>query len=211
MAYLNDQPLTQRPIAMPEGAEQGPVSLAVWQPESETADLTEALVNLSKVIAKPLEAKAGIINPVLDENGWQRLHDSVDQLAVLSPQYFAWQDGKPQVLAAYDNALEIFARYHHLSFQPAVVINSQTPLSDAPLLAEQLINWASEPGFDGLNLVLNDSMFDDGWRAFLIDLIQRIRQTGKTLTVTLLDAKQQSQPMDANDFLWVVTSSPSIN
>jgi hypothetical protein len=54
-------------------------------------------------------------------------------------------------------------------------------------------------------------MFDDGWRAFLIDLIQRIRQTGKTLTVTLLDAKQQSQPMDANDFLWVVTSSPSIN
>jgi hypothetical protein len=92
-----------------------------------------------------------------------------------------------------------------------VVINSQTPLSDAPLLAEQLINWVSEPGFDGLNLVLNDSMFDDGWRAFLIDLIQRIRQTGKTLTVTLLDAKQQSQPMDANDFLWVVASSPSIN
>jgi hypothetical protein len=208
---LNDQPLTNRPIAMPEGAEQGPVTLAVWQPESEIADLTEAVVNLSKVSAKPLAAKAGIISPVLDETGWQQLHDSVDQLAILSPQYFAWQDGKPQVLAAYDNALEIFARYHQLGFQPAVVVDRQTPLSDAPLLAAQLINWLSEPGFDGLNLVLNDSMLNDGWRAFLTDLIQRIRQAGKTLTVSLLDANQQSQPRDANQFLSVVTSSPSIN
>ncbi len=211
MAYLNDQPLTNRPVAMPEGAEQGPVALAVWQPESETADLTEAVVNLSKVIAKPLVAKAGIITPVLDETGWQQLQDSVDQLAILSPQYFAWQDGKPQALAAYDNALEIFARYHQLSFQPAVVVDGQTPLSEAPLLADQLLNWASESGFDGLNLVLNDSMLNDGWRAFLTDLIQRIRQAGKTLTVTVLDVNQQSQSRDANHFLWVVASSSSIN
>jgi hypothetical protein len=211
MAYLNDQPLTNRPIAMPEGAEQGPVSLSVWQPVSETADLTEAVANLSKISAKPLEAKAGIIRPVLDENGWQQLHDAVDQLAILSPQYFAWQDGKPQVLAAYDNALEIFARFHQLSFQPTVVVDRQTPLSEAPLLAEQLINWASEPEFDGLNLVLNDSMLNDGWRAFLTDLIQRIRQTGKTLTVTVLDVTQQSQPRDANHFLWVVASAATIN
>ncbi|MFM8340647.1 MAG: polysaccharide deacetylase family protein [Methylomonas sp.] len=210
MAYLNGQPLTNRPVAMPEGAEQGAMSLAVWQPASETADLIEAVVNLSKVSAKPLETKVGIMNPVLDETGWQQLHDSVDQLAVLSPQYFAWQDGKPQVLAAYDNALAIFARYHQLSFQPTVIVDRQTQLSEASLLAAQLINWASEPGFDGLNLVLNDAMLDDGWRAFLTDLIQRIRQTGKTLIVTVLDVNQSFQSRDANHFL-LVASPSSIN
>lgn len=208
MAYLNDQPLLPRPIAMLETVKQGSVTLAVWQPELKSDQSAQALVNISQVSAKPIQSKTAIISPELDENAWQQLRQSADQLSTLSPNYFAWTKGKPQVLAAYDSALEIFAGYHQLKFQPALIIDQQTPFSEAPLLAEQIISWVNEPGFDGLNLVFNDSMLDDGWRAFFTDLIQRIRQTGKTLIVTPLD---QTQAAAVNDYLIVDADSSAIN
>jgi len=198
MAYLNNQPLLPRPIAMPKPVKQGSVALAVWQPELRNDQSAQALVNISKISAKPIESKIAIISPALDENGWQQLRQSADQLTTLSPKYFAWKKGKPQVLATYDSALAIFAGYHRLKFQPALVIDQQTPFSDTPLLAKQIISWVNQPGFDGLNLVFNDSLLDDGWRAFLTDLIQRIRQTGKTLIVTRLDVMHSAE---VNDYL----------
>ncbi|MEY4211287.1 MAG: hypothetical protein RLZ92_1668 [Pseudomonadota bacterium] len=201
-AFLNGQPLLSRPVVMPEGANQGALTLAVWQPQ-----FAQALVNINQISAKPIKAKTGLVSPLLDQNSWQQLRETADQLTTISPLYFAWQDNKLQQFARYDNALEIFARYHHLKFHPALVIDPHTPFSDTPLIAEQLSNWVNQAGFDGFNLVINDSMLDDGWRAFLIDLIQRIKQTGKTLIVTKQDAVQPQTPIRINNYLSVDTGS----
>lgn len=208
MAYLNGQPLLSRPIAMPEGANQGPLALSVWQPERQFA---QAQVNIQQITAKPLKAKIGLLASILDENSWRQLHQTADQLTILSPHYFAWQDGKPQRLASYDQALEIFARYHQLKLQPALVIDPHTPFSDTPLLAEQINRWVNESGLDGLNLVINDSMLDDGWRAFLIDLVQRIRHIGKTLIVTQHSAALPITPSKIDQYLLLDADSALID
>jgi len=208
IAYLNGRPLLDRPVEMPEGADHGPLALAVWTENDGDGFVgsEKALVNLAQVKATPLFPKGGIIGPITGVAAWQQLNQQVEELAMISPRYFSWKDGKAHTATADKITLEIFARYHHLQLLPALSIDGNTPLSDRAALAGQALIWASDPAYDGLNIILPSAMADAQWRPFLDDLGQRMNRAGKVLVMTLLDSNGQTMLMNGNEGLLLVTT-----
>ncbi|GAB6141630.1 hypothetical protein JCM14076_23590 [Methylosoma difficile] len=209
IAYLNGQALLARPIALPEGADHGAFALAVWNKdgEAETLESGQASAEIVKVSATPLFPKSAILAALPGEEAWNQLRQHSEELTTLSPHYFTWQDSKAQASATNDTTLEIFARFHHLRFSPALFIDSNTPLADRAALSEQALLWVKNPAFDGLNIVINHAMAKEGWRTFLNELNQRVSQTGKSLTVTLLANSTQAFSLSENDPLLLITAN----
>lgn len=212
IGYLNGQPLIRRPIAVPDGAERGAFTLAVWNQneQADTIQAGDASVELLKVSATPLFPKSGLVAPRLDEAGWAQLQSQVERLSMLSPGYFVWLDSTPRIFADRDASMTIFARYHHLKMLPAVFVNEDTPLSDRESLGEQVLVWCSDSDYDGLNMVLQSTMVDDDWQAFLRLLSQRMSQMNKTLTVTLLEANEVPKSVSGTDQLQVLSAQAEL-
>lgn len=208
VAYLNGQPLLARPIEVLPGADHGAFALAVWNEKGNTVGVgsEKALVTMTQVTATPLFPKCGIIAATAGPVAWTQLRKQSEELSIISPLYFNWIGGKPQTSQVRDIGMEIFAQYHRLNLQPALFIDGDTPLSDIAALSEQALVWASNPAYQGLNVILHSAMVGDEWRSFLSDLNQRMGKVGKTLTVTLLDGKEQGMPIVKNDELLLVAS-----
>lgn len=208
-AYVNGQALLSRPIEMPEGVDHGAFAMAVWNGKNtgiEQVNSEKALVNLAQIKATPLFPKAGIVAPIAEAGTWAQLNQQADELAMISPRYFSWIDGKPQASTVDNVTMEIFARYHHLKLLPALAIDGDTPLSDGEALAGQALTWAANPAYDGLNIILKSAMANEQWQAFLRDLSQRMAKIGKTLTVTLVDNNEQALPISGNGRLLLVAA-----
>ncbi len=208
VAYLNGQPLLARPIEVLPGTDYGAFSLAVWnEQENAVVGVSEkALANMRQVTATPLFQKCGIISATAGPVAWTQLRQQSEELSIISPLYFKWIGGKPQSAQVRDISMEIFAQYHRLNLQPALFIDKDTPLSDVATLTEQALAWASDPAYQGLNVILNSSMVGDEWQLFLSDLNKRMSKAGKTLTVTRLDGKEQDMPIVGKDELLLVAS-----
>ncbi|MEQ1529964.1 MAG: hypothetical protein ABL925_11670 [Methylococcales bacterium] len=207
MAYVNEQPLLKRPVSLPDGLEQGAFALTVWNNESQDSGI--AAVNLEQIKATPLFKKSAIIAPSLGKNAWAQLHQQAEQLSAVSPHYFSWVDGKAQESEVRDSTIDIFAHYHRLKVQPALYIDEKTPLSDVPALTNQVLIWASDPLYHGINILLNNAMPGEGWRLFLSDLNTRMHKMGKSLAITTLANKKQRIPDNEQDALLLVsTTSP---
>ncbi len=209
IAYLNGRALLDRPVEMPAGVNHGAFALAVWNENDgseEGADSGNALVRLAQVKATPLFQKAGIVEPMAGAAAWAQLNRQAEELAMISPRYFSWKDSKAQSAVVDNITMEIFARYHHLKILPALAIDGNTPLSDRAALAEQALIWASDPAYDGLNIILTRAMANAQWRPFLRELGQHMGDAGKTLVVTILDNNGKAIPINGNDELLLVSA-----
>lgn len=193
LAYVDGQPLLDRPALAPAGTDQGSLTLAVWNDSAASPEPGAAEARLQRVKAEPLTPKYGIVAANPAPEAWANLRGAADELSIISPRYFAWESGgHRQTAGRRDAALEIYAHHHRLKFLPAVVVDERTPPSDLSALAEQALNWAGQPGYDGLNIVLKSSSAEPpAWRTFLAALDARLAERGKQLAVTRLDALGQ--------------------
>ncbi len=209
IAYLNGNALLARPISLPEGADRGAFALAVWNKNADTQAVgaNQASAEIVKISATPLFLKSAIIAALPGKEAWRQLQQQSEQLTTVSPHYFTWQGSKAQAAATSDITLEIFARFHHLKFSPALFIDRNTPLADQAALTEQALVWVKNPAFDGLNIVFDAAMPKEGWQTFLNDLNQRVLQAGKLLTVTLLENTSPAFALSANDRLLLVAGT----
>lgn len=205
MAYLNGVPLLARPVKTTHTADHGAFSLAVW-PDSfgVKAGAASAFAQVMKISATPLAQKSAIVAPVLGAVAWAKLRQQADTLSIVSPNYFTWSGGVAKSLARHNISLEIFAWHHHLKILPAVLINEATPLSEIKALTEQALIWVADPSYQGLNIILKNSVVDDKWQAFLNTVKQRLSQLDKTLVVTLLN-DNSTLPITQQDGLLLVT------
>lgn len=192
-AYVDGSPLLDRPALVPAGAGQGSLTLAVWKDNAASLEPGGAEVRLQRVKAEPLTPKYGIVAAAPEAGAWAALRGAADELSIISPRYFAWESGGARQAAGNrDAALEIFAHHHRLKFLPALVIDEHTQPSELAALTEQALNWAGQPGYDGLNIVLKSSNAGfPAWRTFLATLDARLGEQGKQLVVTRLDALGQ--------------------
>jgi len=193
IAYYNDKALTKRPIELEQSIKQGAFTLTVWKNKESLDGYTseKASVNLIEVKARPVFPKNVIVKPVLKEREWAKLRQQAEQLSGISPRYFSWIDRKPQTFQVSESTMEIFTRYYHLQFLPALFISSDTPFSDAPSLTEQALEWASNPKYHGLNIILKKSLAGGEWRQVLDDLSIKMAEIGKTLSVTVMEDDRQ--------------------
>ncbi|WP_170065218.1 polysaccharide deacetylase family protein [Methylovulum psychrotolerans] len=212
LAYLNGEALLSRPTELPEAADHGAFALAVWNEQTGDGQVASgnALVNLQQITATPLFLKGGIIAPLPGAATLAQLSQRAGDLSMLSPRYFAWLDGKPQVSGGHNSPMEIFARYHHLQLLPALAIDTPPALAEMAALTGQALAWASEPGYDGLNILLNTAQDTQKWQPFLRGLSRRMNQAGKTLAVTLLDKQGQALPRQGDDGLLWVSARPEL-
>ncbi|MEE9344469.1 MAG: hypothetical protein V3U88_02565 [Methylococcales bacterium] len=170
----------------------------------------KASVSLVKVSAAPIFTKGVIVAPTPGENVWTQLHQQSEDLFMISPSYFAWINGKPQVSRVNDKTIEIFARFHHLKILPALFIDEYTPLSDTITLTEQVLTWVMNTSYDGINIVLKKTMAEGEWQTLLSDLNHRMSIVGKTLTVTMLDNKKQPITATDNDQLLLIAADAGL-
>ncbi len=205
IAYLNGKPLLTRPSDVSSTVDHGAFALAVWN-DAGIEGSGKGSVNLTQVNASPLFTKGGIVAPTTGSVAWAQLRQQSEELSIISPSYFSWTGGKPQASRVRDTTMEIFAHHHHLKLLPALFIDEDTPLSDTSALTEQALTWASDPAYQGLNVILKSSTVKDEWRTFLSDLNHRMSEMDKTLTVTLLGSTEPRMPIAENDGLLLVTT-----
>lgn len=209
--YVNGHPLLTRPASLPKGQHYGALAIAVWDGEGSGngADAFQASAQLVQIKAAPIIARGALLISRPDATLMSQVQKNSDRLSMLSPDYFAWADGRPQSAEEKNRALEIFARFHHLDLLPALVVDGDTRLENAGKLAAQAIAWANNDAYDGLNLVVPDALAnDDGWRVFLRNLAHGFDAAGKTLTVTLLNDVQSVLTHTDKHSLIMVSARP---
>ncbi|MCF6202886.1 MAG: hypothetical protein L3J59_04330 [Methylococcaceae bacterium] len=212
IAYYNGQALTKRPVELESSIKQGAFALTVWKNnESLDSFVTEkASVNLIGVKARPVFSKNVIVKPVLKEREWTKLRQQSEQLSGISPRYFAWIDRKPQAFQVSESTMEIFTRYYHLQFLPALFISSDTPFSDASSVTEQALVWASNPKYHGLNIILKNTLAGGEWRQVLNDLGIKMAEIGKTLSVTVMEDDKQFMSTGNHEDLFLVSAKTNL-
>lgn len=191
--FVNGQPLLTRPAALPQRDHYGALAIAVWDKDGADGadDSFRASAQLLQVKAAPIIAQGVLVASRPDATVMSQLRGHSEQLSMLSPDYFAWIDGKPQSSEESNRALEIFARYHHLDLLPALAVDENTRLSDTTELTAQALAWVSNSAYDGINLVVQNTLAKSSeWLVFLRDLNHRFHAVDKMLTVTLLDSSQ---------------------
>ncbi len=201
IAYLNGKPLLARPVEVPQGSDHGSFALAVWNDTNVVNGgvSSKSSAYLTQVKASPLFQKGAIVAPDLGKVSWSQLQQQSELLSVISPHYFSWTGGTPKSTQASDTTMVIFANYHHLKLLPALTIDESALLSDKRALTEQVLAWASNPAYQGVNLVISKSMLGEAWQQFQSELNQRMGKIGKQVMMTLLDSKEQFIPTDKND------------
>ncbi len=212
IAYFNGQALTNRPIELEPSIKYGAFTLTVWKNNKGLDGFTteKASVNLTEVKARPVFSKNVIVKPVLKEREWTKLRQQSEQLSGISPRYFAWIDRKPQTFQVSESTMEIFTRYYHLQFLPALFISSDTPFSDASSVTEQALEWASNPKYHGLNIVLKNTLAGGEWRQVLDDLSFKMAEIGKTLSVTVIEDDRQYMSTGKQEDLFLVSAKTDL-
>jgi peptidoglycan/xylan/chitin deacetylase (PgdA/CDA1 family) len=212
IAYYNGQALTTRPVELESSIKQGAFTLTVWKNNESFDGITtkKASVDLIDVKARPVFSKNVIVKPVLKESEWTKLRQQAEQLSGISPRYFAWIDRKPQAFQVSESTMEIFTRYYHLQFLPALFISSDTPFSDASSVTEQALEWASNPKYHGLNIILKNTLVGGEWRQVLDDLSIKMAKIGKTLSVTVIEDDGQFISTGKHEDLFLVSAKTDL-
>jgi hypothetical protein len=187
IATVDGVPLLDRPAEIPAALERGPLALAVWDPDGGAA------VRLARIEAKPLLRQYGIVGARPSAEAWEELRHRVDELAALSPRYFAWRGNRGVETGERDEAMVIFAGLHRLKLLPAVQMEVDlSGLHDTAALDSQLVRWASGPGFRGLNLIVDGRIAGDpGWSAFFAGLRQKLALHDEELALTVVGGSPQ--------------------
>jgi hypothetical protein len=181
---LDGEPLGNRPVEMPEGAERGPFQIAIWD-----ADGTASVV-LDRVEASPTHARCAIVAGVPPLGVWNDLRRESDSLTSLSPRVYSWKDDRGGAIGNIDAALPIFAWHHRLRFLPAVDLELRKEGANWARLEEQLLRWAREPNIDGLNLLVKSELAESGqFRSFVYELRKKARDAHRLIAVTVVGQK----------------------
>jgi hypothetical protein len=181
---LDGEPLGDRPVEMPEGAERGPFQISIWD-----ADGTASVV-LDRVEASPIHARCAIVAGVPPLGVWNDLRRESDQLTSLSPRLYSWKQDRGAAIGSIDVALPIYARHHRLRFLPAVDVELRGENPNWQSLEEQLLRWAREPNADGLNLLVKgDLARNEQFRSFVYELRKKAVDAHRQIAVTVIDQK----------------------
>ncbi|MGH7805410.1 MAG: hypothetical protein ACREQJ_13760, partial [Candidatus Binatia bacterium] len=196
VAYVDGKRIGDRPADVPHDLAFGPVALAVW---GETPGAAKS--QIASFRAEPLPRLSAVLPPVPNASQWSELRREVDSLAEVSPTAFQWNDGKARVLGRPDDGLAIFAHYHRLSLRPAVLIESPIGASDVEPLKKQLVEWAKDPMFDGLNLVVRETVAPSPDLHLATAVVRsQLRAAGKELSLTVIAGNDS--PLPANLAPW---------
>ncbi|MCK5830387.1 MAG: hypothetical protein KAH20_08800 [Methylococcales bacterium] len=212
VAYLNNNVLTERPVELGSNIKQGAFTLTVWNDTErlDNSNPTSASVNIKRIVATPIFLKKAVVAPVLEERAWVMLRQHSEELSAISPRYFAWVNRKPEAFHVTSSTMEIFAHYNRLQLIPALFVGSDTPISDAPALIDQAIKWASNPDYQGLNIVLKNTMTENKWQTALIELNSRMSEIGKILSITIIEGEEQLMAITENDPFFLVSSKSDL-
>lgn len=205
-AYLNGQMLLTRPIEVSPDSDHGAFALAVWGAENTEVAAANVSAYVAEVKATPLFKKSGIFASRPGLVAWKQLREQSAELSMISPNYFAWIGGKPRVYKDRDTSIEIFSSHHRLKLLPALFIAEDTQLKDTSALIDQALLWVENPGYQGLNVILENAILTDEWRVFLDKLKLRMSKVNKSLTVTLLGGKDWHMPISENDNMLMVAA-----
>jgi len=183
IATVDGMPLTDRPAEVPPGVERGTLALAVWEPEGGAA------VRLQRIEARPLRRRYGIVGARPSGEAWEEIRHRVDDIAALSPRYFAWRDGHGIETTDRDEAMVIFAGLHRLKLLPAVQMDVDIgAVRQSAAIEKQLLAWASRPGpGEGLNLLVDARIAADAqWAAFFARLRDELARKHADLALTVI-------------------------
>jgi hypothetical protein len=193
IATVDGVAMLDRPAAVPIGIDRGPLALAVWEPQGG------AEVRLARIEARPLARQYGIVGARPSADAWEELRHRVDELAALSPRWFAWRGDRAVETTERDDAMVIFAGLHRLALLPAVQLDlDHTAAAQRAGLAKQLFRWATEPGsIEGLNLIVDRRIaVDPDWTAFFADLRAKLAPHQARLALTIIDGSPQDDPVE---------------
>jgi hypothetical protein len=190
VAYVDGRRIGDRPVDLPPQLGFGPVALAVW---GETPGAANTRV--ASFRAEPLPRLSAVLSPIPTAGQWTELRRDLDSIAEVSPATFEWKDGKPRELGRPDSGLAIFAHYHRLALRPAVLVDSPLDAEDYEPLRKQLLDWAKNPQFDGVNLVLRGGEAPSPQLLAATTAVQNeLRADGKELSLTLVGAEDTRLP-----------------
>ncbi|MGH7896609.1 MAG: hypothetical protein ACREQQ_01575, partial [Candidatus Binatia bacterium] len=191
---VDGRPLSLRPAEVDPKLERGPLALAVWDPE------TEASAEILSVEARPLTPEAAVFPASPSGEVWAGIRNRADELSVLSPEQYSWEDGEASEMGERDSLVEVFARYHRIALMPGVVVRDEIREGQYFPFALEVLRWASDPRVDGLNLIFETDQAGPSWSSVLSELRARVRALGKELiTTTVAEARRDgaAAPADA--------------
>ena len=191
LAWLNDQALTERPAEVPDGLDQGSVTLAVWD------DAVDSLSVVRDFEAEPLPRRIALLDTSPTDAGFEQLRAQAGSLWALSPRQYRWRGGQGASLAGPDLALSIFAHHHHIELLPAVQLDAFPDAAQWPHLRARLLEWAGASDCAGLNLVVERVRPEDVPR--IEELRRALAMVDRELVVT---ARRRADLAAAPDLLW---------
>ncbi|MGH7856850.1 MAG: hypothetical protein ACREQY_05920, partial [Candidatus Binatia bacterium] len=180
LAFLNDEPLLDRPTELASKMRRGSLAFVVWNESGE------ASARVRRVDARPLPRRFGIVAAAPSADAWDRLRRDADDLWAVSPRAFAWNRGKAATVGTPDLALRIFVRHHHMEFLPAVTLRELPTGPEWSSFARKVREWGADGRFDGVNVILEAAPRDP---SALAERLGRLRSDlvalGKDLVLTL--------------------------
>lgn len=185
VARVNGKSLVQRPVRLPPIPERGALALEVWDPTGKALTRIQR-VEAAAALEKYLIVPVGFGSPL-----WTQLRQQVDDVSALTPTYYHWPRSERKEHLVSDPTVGIFAKYNHLQLLPGLLVANQTPLSETSELCSQALQWAADPAYDGINLIVDPSKITGKWATVLCGLQKKMALQGKTLTVTVLGPSQK--------------------
>jgi hypothetical protein len=178
IAAVDDQPLLERPADLPGDLAEGPTSLIVWGGDERTS------VRIRRVQIEPLARRVALLPAHPGDGSFERLRGMADEIWAVSPRRFHWQAGAG-VDDDADSAVEILAGLHRISMMPAVSVTQLPTGQEWTRLRAQMLVWADQPQFAGLNLALDRVGNEDFKR--IAELRAALAAVGKELVITSAD------------------------
>lgn len=198
VAYLDGEPLLDRPAQLPGHVTEGPVSLAVWNAEGA------ASASLRRVAVNPLSRRYLVVAAQPAQGDFARMRREAVDVWAISPRLFRWHNGSGSASDPPALALEIFVRHHRLALLPAVTLDELPPESKWHGFSQRMLEWAGRPGFAGLNMVVDSIGPRDIGR--IEDLRRTLGARGKELVVTA----RRLQPgfPERRNLVWLADPEP---
>jgi hypothetical protein len=197
-AYLDGKPLLDRPTELAGRVREGPVSLAAWTDEGQ------ATAHVRHVEAEPLARQIVMLPAEPDEASYAGLRQQADGLWAISPRLFSWEKSEAKTTTQMDAALRIFVGHHHLVLLPAVKIKALPQKQEWAGFDEDMLAWVEQPGFAGLNLVVDTIRPAD--IAALETLRGAFLARGKTLALTIPRGALATPP----NFVWFTDENSGV-
>jgi hypothetical protein len=125
-----------------------------------------------------------------DEASWSELRRRADQLSILSPRGGAGQAGAVADEGA-SQAVEIFARYHHLNIFPAIVADHRPTPTETRRLVDAATRAARGSAVDGVNLLIAPELAGTKEGLDLVSAVRSaVNKANKPTIVTVLGASR---------------------